>query len=365
MRVHPVDRPLLVTLLLLIGSGAAIFFSAALGILGRGEENFYVILVKQYGLGLIGGGALMFALSRMKYVLLRKYAYLFFIGSVVLTFLVFVPGLGMSHGGATRWIDLGPITFQPSEFLKIGTIIYAAAVLASRKRRSADTPTTTLVPVLGSLGLAAIVLLLQPDMDTLGVIVAAIIAMYVAGTGKWSHAFAVAGLAIAGLAIVAMLQPYVMSRITTLISPGDFQGAGYQIKQSLIAVGSGGLTGRGFGQSVQKYDYLPEPAGDSVFAVFAEETGFVGATLLILLYLAFALRGMTVAARVPDAFGGLLAVGIVILISTQSFVNIAAMIGLLPLSGIPLVFVSHGGTALLIAMAQAGILLNVSRSARL
>lgn len=364
MRAHPVDRPLLIILLLIIGAGAAIFFSAALGLLGSGKENFYSILAKQYGLGLVGGGVLMFALSRTRYVLLRKYAYLFFVGSVILTFLVFVPGLGMSHGGATRWIDLGPITFQPSEFLKIGTVIYVAAVLASRRRRLANA-SAALVPVLGSLGLAAIALIRQPDMDTLGVIVVAIIAMYIAGTGKWSHAFAVAGVAIAGFAIVAMLQPYIMSRIVTLISPGDFQGAGYQIKQSLIAVGSGGLTGRGFGQSVQKYRYLPEPTGDSIFAVFAEETGFIGATVLILLYLAFALRGMTVAARTPDVFGGLLAVGIVILICAQSFVNIAAMIGLLPLSGIPLVFVSHGGTALLIAMAQAGILLNISRSARL
>lgn len=363
MRLQPVDRPLFIFLLLLIISGALIFFSASLGLLGNGEENYLSILAKQYGLGLLGGAGIMYYLSRLKYTFLRKYAYLFFIIGLITTFLVFIPGIGMSHGGATRWIDLGPITFQPSELLKIGVIIYSAAILASRRRRNADGP-ATLIPVIGALGLTATALLRQPDMDTLGVIFAAVLAMYITGTGKWSHVIFVGTLGLIALVIVAFLQPYVMSRITTLFSPGDFQGAGYQIKQSLIAVGSGGLTGRGFGQSVQKYDYLPEPIGDSIFAVYAEETGFIGTSIFIIFLLAFTLRGLTIAARVPDAFGGLLAVGIVILISAQSFINIAAMIGLLPLSGIPLVFVSHGGTALLIAMAEAGILLNVSRNAQ-
>jgi cell division protein FtsW len=357
-----VDRPLLIILILLIASGAIIFFSASLGLLGRGAENYQSILLKQYGFGLLGGSAVMYALSRVKYLLLRKHAYLFFIFGVVLTFLVFVPGIGMSHGGATRWIDLGLISFQPSEFLKIGTVIYIAAILASQRRRGTQSH-LALVPILGAIGLSALALLLQPDIDTLGVVFIAVIAMYITATGKWFQAFAIGIIGLVALAIMAYLQPYVMSRITTLLNPSDFQGAGYQIKQSLIAVGSGGLTGRGFGQSVQKYDYLPEPIGDSIFAVYAEETGFIGASFLILLYLAFTLRGLTIASRVSDAFGGLLVVGIVILISAQSFINIAAMIGLLPLSGIPLVFVSHGGTALLIAMAQAGILLNVSRNA--
>ena len=154
-----------------------------------------------------------------------------------------------------------------------------------------------------------------------------------------------------------------MARITTFINPAaDPLGAGYQIQQSLIAIGSGGIFGRGFGQSIQKFNYLPEPIGDSIFAVYGEEFGFVGCVLLILLLCFFALRGLKIAARAPDVFGGLLVVGIVILIMTQSFLNIAAMLGVLPLSGLPLIFVSHGGTALFFALATVGIVLNVSRS---
>jgi cell division protein FtsW len=361
MNVRPVDRPLLFIHILLITGGAIIFFSASLGLLGRESGGYLTVLFKQYGLGLLGGAAAMYGASRIKYQKLRKYAYIFFLGGLALSILVFVPGLGMSHGGASRWVDLGIISFQPSEFLKFGTIIYIAAILtASRKRVATDH--MALLPILGVIGAAALILLRQPDMDTLGVIVASVIAMYIAATGKWHHALFVSLLGLLLLIAAAQSQPYMMERIKTLIHPTDFQGSGYQIKQSLIAVGSGGLFGRGFGQSVQKYDYLPEPIGDSIFAVYAEETGFIGSVILILLFIAFTMRGLTVAARSPDMFGGLLAVGIVILISAQSFINIAAMIGILPLSGIPLVFVSHGGTALLVAMAETGVLLGISRN---
>lgn len=364
MTKRPLDLPLVILLMLLIASGAAIFFSASLGILGRGGENFESIVLKHYLLGFGGGGIALFALSRVPFHIYRKYAYAFFLTGLFLTFAVFIPGVGMYHGGATRWINLGPITFQPSELLKIGTIIYAAALFASTRRRN-NPSLRALLPLIGVLGLATLALILQPDIDNLVILFAALTAMYIVATGKWSHAIAAGFIGLLVLASVALVEPYIRSRIMTLISPGDFQGAGYQIKQSLIAVGSGGLTGRGFGQSIQKHSYLPEPIGDSIFAVYAEETGFIGSVFLVLLYLGFTLRGLTVASRVPDAFGGLLAIGIVILISAQSFINIAAMIGIIPLSGNTLVFVSHGGSALLVAMAQAGILLNISRYATL
>ena len=170
-------------------------------------------------------------------------------------------------------------------------------------------------------------------------------------------------LAVAlGLAVLALTRPYLLDRVTTFMHPvGDPTGSGYQIKQSLIAVGSGGWFGRGFGQSVQKFHYLPEPTGDSIFSVAAEEFGFVGSVAIIGLFVLFALRGFHIAARAPDRFGGLTVVGIVILIITQSFLNIASMVGLVPLTGEPLVFISHGGTALLFALAGVGMVLNISR----
>jgi len=153
-----------------------------------------------------------------------------------------------------------------------------------------------------------------------------------------------------------------MDRLTSFTNSGDDPtGSGYQVQQSLIAVGVGGLTGRGFGQSIQKFDYLPEPIGDSIFAVYAEEFGFLGGVLLVLLYIAFAFRGFRIAARGPDLFATLLVVGFVTLIVTQAFLNIAAIIGLAPLAGLPLPFVSHGGTALLTMLLMVGIILNVSK----
>jgi cell division protein FtsW len=184
-----------------------------------------------------------------------------------------------------------------------------------------------------------------------------------AGT-RLRHIVILGSVLVAGLVILALARPYLLDRVMTFVNPvEDPTGSGYQIKQSLIAVGSGGVFGRGFGQSVQKFHYLPEPIGDSVFSVAAEEFGFVGSVVIIGLFVFFAIRGLHIAARTPDRFGGLTVVGIVILIVTQSFLNIASMIGLVPLTGEPLVFISHGGTALMFALASVGIVLNISRYA--
>jgi len=209
------------------------------------------------------------------------------------------------------------------------------------------------------------VLLAQPDTDTFMVTVAGGLGIFLAGGGRWRHIFLLLFVGAIGLGVIAYTRPYVMNRITTFISPNkNAQGSGYQIQQSLIAVGSGGFYGRGFGQSIQKFNFLPEPIGDSIFAVSAEEFGFIGSTLLVLLFVFFALRGLKIATNVSDPFGRLLIVGIVILIISQAFVNIGAMVGILPLSGITLPFVSHGGTSLFIALAEAGIILNISKQAR-
>jgi cell division protein FtsW len=189
------------------------------------------------------------------------------------------------------------------------------------------------------------------------------IAMFIAAGARWTHIAALAATGAAGLASLAYVRPYIQERLLTFLNPAtDPLGAGYQIKQSLIAVGSGKWFGRGFGQSIQKFNFVPEPVGDSIFAIFAEEWGFFGSVVLIALFIAFALRGYKIAADAKNPFAQLLVVGLVTLIAVQSFVNIAAMIGILPLTGLPLIFVSHGGTALFVALASVGIILNVSRS---
>jgi cell division protein FtsW len=186
--------------------------------------------------------------------------------------------------------------------------------------------------------------------------------MFVTAGGRWRDVGLMFLSAVVLLAIVAFMRPYIMERLTTFMHPeSDPQGSGYQIQQSLIAVGSGGFSGRGFGQSIQKFEYLPEPIGDSIFAVYAEEFGFIGSTLLILLFVSFTFRGYKIAASASDLFGMLLVVGFMTLIACQAFLNIGAMVGVAPLSGLPLPFISHGGTALLVTLTMIGIVLNVSK----
>jgi cell division protein FtsW len=219
-----------------------------------------------------------------------------------------------------------------------------------------------IIPMMVISGITGAVMLSQPDTDTFAVMVLAAITMYFAAGGKFRHIAVVGLIGIALVAVLAFQRPYLMSRFKVFLNPAnDPRGSGYQVQQSLIAIGSGQVFGRGFGQSIQKFNFLPEPVSDSIFAVAAEEFGFVGAVMLVLLMFVFALRGFRIATRAPDTFGGLLIVGIVILIITQSFLNIGSMLGIMPLSGLPLIFVSQGGTALLFALASVGIILNISR----
>jgi cell division protein FtsW len=358
------DRILAGIVLLLVAGGFLIFSSASLGLLAREGARFSGVALSQLVFGIGGGLVALFVMSNIHYRFWRKYAFYFFIAALMLTLAVFIPGLGFEHGGARRWIALGSFTFQPAEILKIAFVIYLATWLSGMQRHAGTFMKGTL-PFLGILGIVAIVMLVQPDTDTFAIMALAGGAMFITAGGRWRDMIALAAVGIVLLMILAFMRPYVMDRLTTFINPAaDPQGGGYQIQQSLIAVGSGGFTGRGFGQSIQKFEYLPEPIGDSIFAVFGEEFGFVGCVLLVALFTFFALRGFRVALEVPDLFGTLLVVGFVIIITAQAFLNMAAMLGIAPLSGLPLPFISHGGTALLATLASIGIVLNVSKYAR-
>ena len=219
-----------------------------------------------------------------------------------------------------------------------------------------------MLPFLGILGIVAAILISQPDNDTFLVIAVAGFAMFLSAGGKWKHVLVMGLILVLGLFMAASFRPYVKQRLTTFINPAaNSMTSGYQIQQSLIAIGSGGFTGKGFGQSVQKFNFLPEPIGDSIFAVAAEEFGFIGSVCIIFLFLYFMISGLKIAGRTEDSFGRLFVVGTVILIVSQAFINIGAMVGVLPLSGIPLPFISHGGTALLITLAAMGIIFNISK----
>jgi cell division protein FtsW len=362
MKEKKIDKFFLTTTLLLMCLGVAMFISASLGILVKNEKTFYSVLFNQlilgFGLGFLG----MFFCLKVNYKFWRKSAFYIFIGTIFLTAAVFIPHVGWSHGGATRWIKLGPLgTFQPVEFLKFGFVLYFAAWLSWAKGRVSDFKFGFL-PFGIMVGIIALVLLRQPDTKSLILIIITGISMFFISGGPVKY---ILSLILGSLAIFALLvafTPYLQERVKTFINPSqDIKGSSYQIQQSYIALGSGGILGRGFGQSIQKFSYLPEPQGDSVFAVLGEEVGFVGAIFTILLYAVFALRGLQIANNSSDLFSRLLVSGIVIMISAQSFMNIASIVGVFPLTGVPLVFMSQGGTSLMVDLIAVGIVFQISK----
>lgn len=354
------DRVFALIVAILVVGGAAIFLSAALGLLAREGASIGRLALTQLALGLIPGVIALLVIRFMKPALLMKAVVPFYIFALVLTAFVFIPGLGVHAGGATRWIGIGPVTVQPAEFLKPAVIMMLALFLARAKDKIKDFR-TGLVPFGLILGVPVILLALQPNNSTIMVIGATAMALFFIAGARWRDIGIVVGLGIAFIALALVFRPYALERVKTFISPEqDGLGSGYQIQQSLIAIGSGGMLGRGFGQSAQKYNYLPEPVGDSVFAVYGEEFGFVGAILLVLLFTAFATRGFAIAVESATAFGTYAATGLTLLITISAFLNIGAMLGIAPLTGLPLPFVSHGGTALLAALASVGVILNVA-----
>lgn len=354
------DRLFALIVISLIVIGTATFLSASLGLLARQNSNLGHLAVTQLVLGLIPGIMLLVFLRLIKPSLIQKWALVFYVCSLLLTVLVFVPHIGVHANGASRWIDIGPVTVQPAEFLKISVVLMFALYLSKMKSKLHDYR-YGLGGFAVVVGIPCLLLIMQPNTSTVLVIGATSAAMYfVAGAPK--RDFLLLGVtALVGLGLLILIRPYLLQRITTFMNPShDSLASGYQIQQSLIAVGSGGLLGRGYGQSVQKFNYLPEAVDDAIFAVYAEEFGFVGTVLLLLLFVAFATRGLFIAASASSLFGTLVATGLTLIISISAFLNIGAMLSVFPLTGLPLPFISHGGTALLATLASVGIILNVA-----
>jgi cell division protein FtsW len=361
MKRKKIDSFFLFLVIGLVLVGFFIFSSAALGQLTKDGASFLTVVSKQFVILLVGF-LLMLLVSQLDYKLWRRYATILFVVALGLSLLVLIPRFSLEAGGARRWLNVGPLSFQPAEFLKFAMVIYLAAWLATQKDRVKKIatglgPFIALIAVLG-----AILIYVQKDNGTFLVAALTATIMFFIGGGKLRHLLLLALIGIIGISAVAYARPYVRERLATFLDPSrDTLGASYQINQSLIAIGSGQSSGRGFGQSVQKFNFLPEPIGDSIFAVASEEFGFIGASSLILLFLIFALWGYKLALKITDPFGRSLTVGFISLIVVQSFINIGAMLGLIPLTGVPLLFVSHGGTALLFSLLEAGIILNISK----
>lgn len=361
MRAHGVDRIFLITALLLVAVGLFIVASASSGLSMKRFGTPYYFFIHQLVAGAGIGAFLLFVVQRVPYKHWKSFAPALLIASVFLMALIFVPKFGMSHGGAIRWLDFGLFSFQPSEILKFSFLLYLASWLAAKKKE-VRTMSLGLIPFLLMVGFSGTFLILEPDIGTFGVLSLTSAFLFFLGGGRLSHLGIVMLLGAILLAVLVYMEPYRLSRFAVFLNPSfDRQGVGYQLNQSLVAIGSGGISGKGFGFSFQKLHLLPEPAGDSVFAIVAEESGFVGSLVLLFLFLLFFWRGIMIAQKSRDTFAKLLASGLILLVFIQVVINIGSLLGLLPLTGIPLPFVSYGGTSLAIHLAQVGILLNISK----
>jgi cell division protein FtsW len=305
------------------------------------------------------------AVMRLDYHRWRRWALPGLMGSVVLLALVLVPGVGMNVNGASRWLGYGPFSLQPSEVAKLTVLVFVADLLARRAAWMHDTR-LTLLPVTVVFGGVALLLMLQPNLGTtlvLGSIVIAV--LYVAGTPilPLTTLSAIGGAAATVLALAA---PYRRARVLAFLDPWkDYQDTGYQNIQSLVGIASGGISGIGLGQSRAKWGFLPYAHTDFIFAIIGEELGLLGALVVVGLFVTLCILGARTALLAPDRFGMLLAAGVTVWFGAQAFINIGAVIGILPITGVPLPFVSYGGSSLVFSMVGAGLLLNVARQARL
>ncbi len=362
-RRQSVDRTFLFIALLLVVGGYVIFTSASFGLLLKEGGVFASTALTQLAsiaLGLI----LCWVAARIPLSFVKKYAWVVGIVATIPMILLLIPGIGVSHGGAERWFSLWGVSVQPGELFKFAFVVTLAAWLAQRNTAREMHHRKTFLIFSFFLAVAGALFLSQPDTDSFAIVVAAAAALYAIGGYPLRHLATLCVVGFVGATILFSVRPYLLDRLTVFINPDrDPLGAGYQLQQSLIAVGSGGLTGKGFGRSVQKFDRLPEPTNDSIFAVFGEEFGLIGTLALVLLFTGLALRGLRIASRADDMFERMVALGCVILITGTAFLNFASMLGLFPLSGLTLPFISRGGTAMLAALIEVGLILNVSRRA--
>lgn len=358
---HEMDKSLLAALIILLVFGLVMLFSASSAVSYARYGNTYHYLVRQAASVVLGLGVFWVA-YRIDYRIWRRYASFFLFFSIFLLILVFIPGIRGEFGTARSWIVIFGQSFQPSELVKVSFLIYLATWLEAKKGELTSFMGGVL-PFALILGVISGLMLAQPDLGTLLIITFTALVVFFAAGGKMTHI--VTSLLLAGVAVFTLISlgdSYQVDRFRCLQDPSYSRlEKCYQVNQSMIAVGSGGIFGRGLGQSRQKFMYLPEVWGDSIFPVIAEELGFVFTTLFILLYLFIFYRGLQIARAAPDLYGSALAIGIVTWLAFQTFVNMGGMVNLIPMTGVPLPFVSAGGSATLSGLLAMGILLNISR----
>jgi len=356
-----IDQVLLLTVLAILVVGLFSLSSASSVLSYQRYQNNHFYFLRQLMFGVGFGVVFMYLLSRFDYQKLQRFAPVFVLVGVGLLVAVLIPGIGLKVANARSWIDFGVFLFQPVEFMKLAMILYLASWYDKRQHHI-DNLYYGYLPALIIAGLTAGLVLLQPDVGSMIVLGMIVAVMFFIGGVKLRYILATVGFGLLVLWILIMAEPYRMQRFMTFMDPThDTAGVSYQINQAQIGIGSGGVWGVGFGQSRQKYSYLPEPMGDSIFAIMSEELGFARIMLVLGLFLTFAFRGFKIARNTTNTFGKLVAGGITAWIILQAFLNIGGIIGLIPLTGVPLPLISYGSTSLAITLAAIGILFNISR----
>ncbi|MBI4599099.1 putative lipid II flippase FtsW [Candidatus Uhrbacteria bacterium] len=362
--IQPVDYPFLAIVGTLVAFGFVMLASASgpTSYANFGQDSFYLVK-HQLFFGLVPGLIGLYLASRIPYTFWKKRAWEFLLISIGLLVLVFIPGLASEFGTSRSWISIGgAFSLQPAEIVKLTFLFYLAAWLERRGSHGVKTVESGLIPFLSVLGTIMLLMVLQPDVGTMSIIIATALVVYFVAGAPLLHigGFVAAGVGLFTLLIVTSQYRY--NRLMTLLNPEfDPQGVGYHINQALLALGSGGFFGLGYGESRQKFQYLPEVVGDSIFAVIGEEMGFVVAALLIAGFLLLFWRALRIANASPDPFGKYVVIGIASWFLIQGFVNIGSMVGLLPITGVTLPFMSYGGTSLAVSLGAVGVILNISR----
>jgi cell division protein FtsW len=344
-------------LIMLSSAGSAVSYE-------KFGDSFYFVK-HQIIYGFLPGLALFFFFAFVNYKFWKKMTIPLLAGSILLLIAVFIPGIGAEFGTAKSWINLGPFSFQPAELVKLTFLLYLANWLAKRGREGVKDFYYGFLPFLVLIAIISGLMFAQPDLGTLSVIIFMCMAVFFASGAKIKHVLIMILGGCASIYGMILYSPYRTARLTTFLHPElDPQGIGYHINQAFLAIGSGGFFGRGFGHSRQKFQYLPEATGDSIFAIMAEELGFIICALIIALFIYILYRTFKLAKKAPDDYGKLVTIGIMSWFIFQAFFNISSMIGLTPMTGIPLPFISYGGTALAINMAAIGILFNISKQTK-
>lgn len=357
---HEPDIVLIITVGIIILFGLTMLSSVTSAYAYQKFGNSYYFFKRQlFGLGL--GAVCFYLFSNIDYNRWRKYAFWFLIFSIFLLLLVFIPGLSAHYGKARSWINIFGFSLQPSEFVKISFLLYLAAWLESREKKLGDV-SQGIGPFMAVLGGIAFLMILQPDVGTLAIITITSLAVYFVGGGSVRHILVIMLLGIIAIFSMVKIMPYQANRFKCFLNPEwSANDTCYQVNQSLIAIGSGGFFGRGLGASRQKYMYLPEVSGDSIFPIIGEEVGLVFSSTLVMLFIYLFYRGYNIAKNAPDNFGRILAMGIVTWLVIQAIINIGGMINLMPMTGVPLPFISYGGSAMVAALIAVGILVNISK----